>query len=112
MNVKKPHYHPNSPCLESLPFDEETANQLAGIFKQVGDPTRLKIFWLLCHQEECVTNIAYLLNMSSPAISHHLRSLKLADLIESERKGKEMFYRARSNKPAKLLKKILSQVFN
>ena len=111
MSVKKPHHHPNSPCLESLPFDAEVADHLASIFKQVGDPTRLKIFWLLCHQEECVTNIAYLLDMSSPAISHHLKSLKLADLVESERKGKEMFYRPKSNKPARLLEKILSQTF-
>ena len=45
----------------------------AEIFKQLSDPTRLQIFWLLCHQEECVINIAALLDMSSPAVSHHLR---------------------------------------
>ena len=49
---------------------------VADIFKQVGDPTRVRIFWLLCHCEECVQNISALMEMSSPAVSHHLRGLK------------------------------------
>ena len=46
------------------------------VFKQLGDTTRIRIFWLLCHQEECVLNISAMLDMSSPAVSHHLRPLK------------------------------------
>ena len=34
---------------------------VADIFKQVGDPTRVRIFWLLCHCEECVQNISALM---------------------------------------------------
>lgn len=49
---------------------------VADIFKQLGDPTRIRIFWLLCHCEECVINISAMMNMSSPAVSHHLRPLK------------------------------------
>ena len=49
---------------------------VADIFKQVGDPTRVRIFWLLCHCEECVQNISALMEMSSPAVSHHLRGLR------------------------------------
>ena len=41
---------------------------VADIFKQVGDPTRVRIFWLLCHCEECVQNISALMEMSSPAV--------------------------------------------
>ena len=61
--------------------------------KQLGDPSRLRIFWLLCHCEECVLNIAAIVNMSSPAVSHHLRLLKSSGLIVSRREGKEMYYR-------------------
>ena len=53
--------------------DTENFQAVADVFKQLGDCTRLRIFWILCHCEECVLNIAALLNMSSPAVPHHLR---------------------------------------
>ena len=49
---------------------------LADIFKQLGDPTRIRIFWILCHCEECVVNLSAMVEMSSPAVSHHLKQLK------------------------------------
>ena len=55
----------------------------------LSDPSRLRIFWLLCHCEECVMNISALVDMSSPAVSHHLRNLKASGLIVSRREGKE-----------------------
>ena len=82
----------------------------AEIFKQLSDPTRLQIFWLLCHQEECVINIAALLDMSSPAVSHHLRSLHDSGLITSMRDGKEVYYKAAETKTSALLHKSLEQV--
>ena len=79
--------------IEALPSEEITAT-VADALKQLGDPSRLRIFWLLCHTEECVTDIAEIVGMSSPAVSHHLRLLKTAGLITSRREGKEMFYTA------------------
>ena len=73
---------------------ERAAIQVADAMKQLGDVSRLRIFWLLCHAEECVTNIAELVSMSSPAVSHHLRLLKVAGLIVSRRVGKEILYTA------------------
>ena len=72
----------------------ETVQTVADALKQLGDPSRLRIFWLLCHCEECVINIASATEMSSPAVSHHLRLLKNAKLISATRHGKEMYYRA------------------
>lgn len=74
--------------------DTETVQNVADAMKQLGDPSRLRIFWLLCHCEECVINIAAATGMTSPAVSHHLRLLKSAGLIISHRNGKEMYYRA------------------
>ncbi len=82
----------------------------AEMFKQLSDPTRLQIFWLLCHQEECVINIAALLDMSSPAVSHHLRSLHDSGLITGRRDGKEVYYKVPETKACDLLHKTLEQV--
>ena len=49
---------------------------VADLFKVLGDNSRVRIFWLLCHCEECVINISSMMDMSSPAVSHHLRQLR------------------------------------
>ena len=63
--------------IEKMPATE-TILTVADAMRQLGDPSRLRIFWLLCHCEECVINIAAATEMSSPAVSHHLRLLKNA----------------------------------
>ena len=73
-----PHDHGEGGHIENL--HRELMNvahftAVSEIFKQLSDPTRVRIFWLLSHREECVINLAALLEMSSPAVSHHLRSL-------------------------------------
>lgn len=76
---------------------------VADVFKQLCDSNRIRIFWILCHCEECVTNISALVKMSSPAVSHHLRQLKNSGLITSSRQGKEVYYKAADTEQAQLL---------
>ena len=76
---------------------------VADVFKQLCDTSRIKIFWILCHCEECVTNISAIVKMSSPAVSHHLRQLKNSGLITSSRHGKEVYYKAADTQQAQLL---------
>lgn len=49
---------------------------VAALFRELGDCSRIRIFWLLCHCEECVINLSAMVDMSSPAVSHHLKLLK------------------------------------
>ena len=83
---------------------------VSDIFKQLSDPTRVRIFWLLSHQEECVINLAAMLEMSSPAVSHHLRALTDSSLLTSRRDGKEVYYRAADSELTRLLHEIVEQV--
>lgn len=83
---------------------------VADIFKQLCDTTRIRIFWLLCHCEQCVINISAMLEMSNPAVSHHLRSLKSSGLIVCRRDGKEMYYRAADTPQSQLLHQMIEQV--
>jgi len=108
-----PHHHGEEEYAASL--HRELLNlphfsSVSDIFKQLSDPTRVRIFWLLSHQEECVINIAAMLDMSSPAISHHLRSLTDSGLLESRRIGKEVYYRAADTVQIRLLHEIVEQV--
>ncbi len=90
----------------------DTANfrSVADIFKQMGDPTRIRIFLILCHYRQCVSDIADAIDMSSPAVSHHLRVLKNCGLIESVRLGKEVYYSASNDKLPQLIHVVIEQV--
>lgn len=90
--------------------DLSTVQAVSDAMKQLGDPTRLQIFWLLCHCEECVSNIAAIVNMTSPAVSHHLRLLKSSGLIISRREGKEVYYSASKNALTQSLHNIIEEI--
>lgn len=94
---------------EQMP-DEQDFIIVADIFKLLNDPSRLKIFWLLCHIEECVINLSAILNMSSPAISHHLKLLRANGLITSRRDGKEVYYKAAETEQIPLLHKAIERI--
>lgn len=104
------HGHENEEqIMEHLPGEQEIAG-VSEAMKQLGDPSRLRIFWLLCHCEECVVNIAAIVGMTSPAVSHHLRLLKGSGLIVSRREGKEMYYRTADTELAQALHLIIEKI--
>ena len=99
-----PHDHGNTmeKLLHHMPAAEEIQD-LAEVFRQLSDGSRLRIFWILSHGEVCVANLSAMVGMSSPAVSHHLRLLKDAGLITSRREGKEVYYRAEDATKTQLL---------
>ena len=103
-----PHDHgqPPEPTLAAMP-DTESFQTIAELLKQLGDSSRIRIFWLLCHCEECVINLSAMMKMSSPAISHHLKQLKSSGLIVSRRSGQEVYYRAADTQQAQLLHRMI-----
>lgn len=82
----------------------------AEVFSLLDDGSRVRIFWLLCHCEECVVNISALTGLSSPAVSHHLRLLREAGLLATRREGKEVYYRAADTPTARLLHSVVEKV--
>lgn len=108
-----PHHHGHEDQAEywkkQLEKSEDFAT-VADVLKQLGDSSRVRIFWLLCHLEECVINISALVNMSSPAVSHHLQRLKASGLIVSRREGKEVYYRASDSEESRLLHRVIEEI--
>ena len=112
-HYKLPHDHGNGFSAEYLHAELSGTgrfDEVAELFRQLSDPTRIRILWLLSHHEECVINISSLLDMTSPAISHHLRILKDCGIVESRRDGKEVYYRIADTEECRLLHHIIEEV--
>lgn len=65
---------------------------LAETFQALGDSSRIQIVWALAQTELCVGDIAELLGMSQPAVSHHLRTLRNLKLVRVRKEGRTAFY--------------------
>ena len=71
---------------------EDSLIDLAELYKVFGDSTRIKILYVLFESELCVCDIAALLGMTISAVSHQLRILRTAKLVDFRREGKTVFY--------------------
>ncbi len=112
-NRQLPHNHTQSHTAARLSEQLERSGDfqiVSDVLKQLSDSSRVRIFWLLCHCEECVINISALVEMSSPAVSHHLRQLKASGLIVSRREGKEVYYKAADTEESHLLHRTIERI--
>jgi ArsR family transcriptional regulator len=81
--------------LTRAPLGVDDAERAAGMFKALGDPVRLRLFSNIASAEggeACVCDIQDV-GVSQPTVSHHLRKLREAGLLESERRGTWVYYR-------------------
>ena len=81
--------------LASAPLDDEQAAQLAKVFKALGDPVRLRLLSMIASREGgevCVCEMTPAFDLSQPTISHHLKLLRQAGLIDCERRGTWVYY--------------------
>ena len=79
---------------DAPPLRREAAERLAATFKALSDPTRVAIVNRLSTAESvCVCDLTRAFELSQPTISHHLRILRDAGLVEAERRGTWAYYR-------------------
>jgi len=72
--------------------DDLTLARMAEIFQCFADPTRLKIINALLLSDLCVCDLTKIMNMTQPAVSHHLKHLRQIRLVKATRTGKSVFY--------------------
>lgn len=73
-------------------IETERLDSLAGVFKTLGDPTRLRIVAALGVGELCVCDLANLLGMGISAVSHQLRLLRISKIVKHRKEGKMVYY--------------------
>ncbi|MEV4536523.1 metalloregulator ArsR/SmtB family transcription factor [Asanoa sp. NPDC049518] len=89
---------PCCPPLATRRIPAETAAVLAPAFKALGDPVRLQLMSMIASAdggEACVCDLTPAFELSGPTISHHLKTLREAGLVDAERRGTWVYYRAR-----------------
>lgn len=76
-------------------MSRKQADRIAGLMKALADPVRLRLMSMIAAAEEvCVCDLMTPFDVSQPTISHHLKVLKSAGLVNSERRGTWVYYRA------------------
>jgi ArsR family transcriptional regulator len=88
---------PGEPCCEPVVYpdvEREQAQRMAKIAKALGDPVRIELVDVLRKHagKVCVCELVPLFHLSQPTISHHLKVLRDAGLVESERRGLWAYY--------------------
>lgn len=82
------------PGLASAPLEPDQAAELARMFKALGDPVRLRLLSMIASRGDqvCVCEMTPAFELSQPTISHHLKLLRQAGLIDCERRGTWVYY--------------------
>jgi ArsR family transcriptional regulator, arsenate/arsenite/antimonite-responsive transcriptional repressor len=91
--------------LASEPLTAAEAAEISVLLKAIADPARLRLVSLIaCHEggEACVCELTGAFDLTAPTISHHLRVLREAGLISSERRGTWVYYRTSPDVLARL----------
>jgi ArsR family transcriptional regulator len=93
------------PPLSAQPLSEEQAGLIAPLLKALAEPVRLRLMSLVASHpggEACVCDLNDAFDLSQPTISHHLRVLHEAGLLDREKRGVWVYYRARTGALASL----------
>ena len=96
-NKELPVLQPSTCCTPMVrePLGEDDAKALAATFKALSDPVRLRLLSMIASfegGEACVCDLAGPFDVTQPTISHHLRVLREAGLIDCERRGTWVYY--------------------
>jgi ArsR family transcriptional regulator len=98
------------PPVLSAPLDEAAADRLAAALRVLADPARLRLLSIIsaCAEgEACVCDLTEPLGLSQPTVSHHLKVLADAGLVEREQRGRWAFFRV-NTEPLELLRAALA----
>ncbi|MCE5187946.1 MAG: metalloregulator ArsR/SmtB family transcription factor [Eubacteriales bacterium] len=94
-----------------LPSEDEAAD-IAAVFTHLSDSTRVKLLSMLATSDLCVCEMADLLSMSQPAVSHHLRILRQCDVVRFRKSGQRTMYYLSDNEIGNTIRQLLQVVMS
>lgn len=102
---------PGQPCCVVAPddaLDEDDARELTGDLELLAHPVRLRILSVLASNPEpvCVCDLEALVPVKQPTVSHHLKTLRAADLVSSEKRGLWTYYFVRTDSWSALSERV------
>mgnify|MGYP001354401433 CR=1 FL=1 len=95
--------------LASIPGEDEAVDA-AALFAHLSDSTRVRLLSMLSVSEMCVCEMADILKMSQPAVSHHLRILRQCGIVRFRKQGQRAVYSLGKNEMAATIRQLLSAV--
>ena len=84
--------------------------EAAKLMEMLSQPIRLRLMCILLDGEQSVLHLADSTNLSQPAMSHHLKKLRDADLVKTRREGQTIYYSLKGNEVAQILE-VLHKLF-
>ncbi len=93
--------------LTLLPGEDEAADA-AALFSYLSDSTRVRLLSMLAASEMCVCEMADILGMSQPAVSHHLRVLRQCDVVSFRKQGQRALYSLNDNETGRTVRRLLA----
>lgn len=98
-----------SHVLTMIPSEDEAVDA-AALFAHLSDSTRVRILSMLAVGELCVCEMADMLGMSQPAVSHHLRILRECGIVKYKKQGKKASYYLNNTEKGELIRQLLAVV--
>jgi DNA-binding transcriptional ArsR family regulator len=98
------------PQTDSGGYEMPSAEQVAvaaETLSMLGDPTRLRIVWVLLHDEHSVNDLASIVGARPASVSQHLAKLRLARVVRQRREGNRIFYVAEDTHVRQLIHESL-----
>jgi len=92
-----------------LPSETQAADA-AAVFARLSDATRVRLLSMLAASDLCVCEMADMLGMSQPAVSHHLRVLRECDAVRFRKSGQRTMYYISDNETGDTVKRLLNVV--
>jgi ArsR family transcriptional regulator len=99
-----------SPEPSSERLSEDQVHELAEMFRLMSDPSRLRIILSCLAEQVSVGDMAQQLRLSPSLVSHHLRLLRAARLLQAERQGRQVFYQVTDEHVLRMLGDMVDHV--
>ena len=109
-DIKELHHHKDAATLKENDLYAKDFQSVAVFFSDLANSDRIKIFWILCHQEANISYFTEMLGISEKSVMQHLRILKDCQLLVARTEEKDVFYKICDSETGRLMHKMVEEL--